>query len=76
MRVRTNERSIPRHAARLVADEGNAIVYGGDLLDFELTAFDTVTLTSEFTVEPVPEPTTGALLAFGLALLAGRRSRR
>ena len=40
-------------------------------LDFYLTSFDSVQITSEHQV--VPEPTTGALMGIGLALLAARR---
>jgi len=44
-------------------------------LDFFLTSFDSVQITSEHQVEPVPEPASGALIGFGLALLAaGRRN--
>jgi hypothetical protein len=42
-------------------------------LDFFLTGFDSVTITSEHQVVPVPEPTSAALVAVGLALLAARR---
>jgi len=58
----------------LLGGPANASI--GIILDFELTPFDTVSFNSEFTVEPVPEPATGALLALGLVALAGRRSRR
>ena len=42
-------------------------------LDFFLTSFDSVQITSEHQVEPVPEPASGAMVALGLALLAARR---
>jgi len=42
-------------------------------LDFFLTSFDSVQITSEHQVEPVPEPASGAMVAIGLALLAARR---
>jgi len=42
-------------------------------LDFYLTSFDSVQITSEHQVEPVPEPASGAMVALGLALLAARR---
>ena len=45
-------------------------------LDFFLTSFDSVQITSEHQVEPVPEPASGALIGFGLALLAARRRNR
>jgi hypothetical protein len=47
----------------------------GIRLDFTLTAFDRASFTSNHVVEPIPEPTTGALVALGLALLAMRRRR-
>jgi MYXO-CTERM domain-containing protein len=43
-------------------------------LDFFLTGFDSVQITSEHQV--VPEPASGALVALGLALLAARRRSR
>lgn len=45
-------------------------------LDFYLTSFDSVQITSEHQVEPVPEPASGALVGLGLALLAARRRSR
>ena len=42
---------------------------------FELTGGDSVALTNFFVVELVPEPGTGLLLAFGLALLSRHRRR-
>jgi len=45
----------------------------GIRLDFNLTGLDRATFTSNHTVNPVPEPQTGALVALGLALLAKRR---
>ena len=45
-------------------------------LDFFLTSFDSVQITSEHQVEPVPEPASAGLLAIGLALLAARRRSR
>ena len=46
----------------------------GIRLDFTLTAFDRATFTSNFLV--TPEPHTGALMALGLAVLAGAKRRR
>jgi hypothetical protein len=43
-------------------------------LDFYLTSFDSVQITSEHQV--VPEPASGALVGLGLALLAARRRSR
>jgi hypothetical protein len=45
----------------------------GIQLDFTLTAFDQASFTSNHVVEPIPEPTTGALVVLGLAVLAMRR---
>ena len=45
----------------------------GIRLDFNLTALDRATFTSNHVVNEVPEPQTGALVALGLALLAKRR---
>ena len=45
----------------------------GIRLDFTLTAFDRASFTSNHVVNPVPEPAAGALVAFGLAMLAMRR---
>ena len=47
----------------------------GVKLDFSLTAFDRASFTSNNVVNPVPEPTTGALVALGLVALATRRRR-
>jgi hypothetical protein len=47
----------------------------GIKLDFNLTAFDSASFTSNHVVQPIPEPQTGALMALGLALLAKRRRR-
>lgn len=55
--------------------EGAALTDIGIILDFELTGLDSVTITSEHVVL-VPEPRTLALLALGLAGLAGRRRLR
>ena len=46
----------------------------GIRLDFTLTAFDRATFTSNHLV--TPEPQTGALMALGLAVLAGAKRRR
>jgi hypothetical protein len=45
-------------------------------LDFFLTSFDSIQITSEHQVVPVPEPASAGLLAVGLALLAARRRSR
>jgi hypothetical protein len=45
----------------------------GIRLDFILSGNDQVTFNTLHRVDPVPEPTTGALLALGLAMLAKRR---
>ena len=45
----------------------------GIKLDFTLTGLDSASFTSNHVVQPVPEPSTAALLGLGLAFLAGRR---
>lgn len=48
----------------------------GIRLDFTLTPGDSASFTSNFVVEPVPEPATGLLLGGGLAVLGIRRRKR
>jgi hypothetical protein len=47
----------------------------GIRLEFNLTAFDSASFTSNHVVIPVPEPQTGVLVAMGLSMLATRRRR-
>ncbi len=54
---------------------GPALASIGIRLDFNLSAFDSASFTSNHVVEPVPEPQTGALVALGLLVLAAKRRR-
>jgi hypothetical protein len=48
----------------------------GLTIRFDLTAGDSASFTSNFDVQPVPEPGTALLLGLGLAGFAALRERR
>jgi hypothetical protein len=56
---------------------GPAVLFNiGIVLDFVLTPGDSASFTSNFVVQPVPEPSTAALVALGLGALALVRRQR